>query len=38
MTQEKGQVIGIGINLFYQPKKLIQGKRYQVRDMATLGN
>jgi hypothetical protein len=36
MTQEKGQVIGI--NLFYQPKKLIQGKRYQVRDMATLGN
>ncbi|MFT6918132.1 MAG: hypothetical protein ACJA2G_000744 [Cognaticolwellia sp.] len=30
MIQEKGQVIGNGCNIFYQPKKLIQGKRYQV--------
>lgn len=36
MKQEKGLVIGI--NIFYQPKKLIQGKRYRVWAMATLGN
>ena len=38
MIQEKSQVIGNDLNIFYQPKKLIQRKRYRVCGMATLSN
>jgi hypothetical protein len=38
MIQEKGLVIGSDLNIFYQPKKLIQRKRYRAWGMKTLGN
>ena len=38
MIQEKGLVIGNDLNIFYQPKKLIQREHYRAWGMNTLGN